>query len=626
MHHDIKDGVAVIAKNIRLTDDEKACFIENRMPRKDFPFPGKLYEDKRKPSGKMARNCCHEWFKIFEFIAYSEVEDGLFCLPCVLFPMAAHQGKRAQTLITAPYRNLKNAKADLQKHSTLEYHQDSNAVLEAFVNTRNAPHSRVDQVLSVEGCAIIAKNRCFLESIIRCIEHCGRQGIARRGHRDDGNPLMVDDTGGSMGNFKALVKLVSRADDTLREHLETCQKTSTYMSKNTQNDLLDCMSDHIQEQIVTEIKTQPSGEFFGIIADEVTDSSNWEQLGVIVRYLKDNEPQERLIEYVKCENIAGATIADLIIQRLSNIGLDLSKCRCQTYDGAGNMAGKEKGAANQFRVKTGNEKAIYFHCASHKLNLALSKASKVSEVHNMVCLMQSVGLFFKFSAKRQRTFEMAVEEICKKRNESPSTMKKKLKPLCETRWVERHTAFIDLQTLYEPLLDCLDGIEANDKRCWDPKSVTQASGLNAQLRSSKFIISFTVCHYIFGFTVGLSRLLQGTSMDIVKAYEEVGQVTQELVKIREDAKSEFSRLFSAASIMAQLAQVPIVKPRIVGCQTLRTNVPAENVEEFFRRAIFIPFLDGLINELQERFSGENRNAMQAMFLIPQNLLKMPESS
>lgn len=386
------------------------------------------------------------------------------------------------------------------------------------------------------------------------------------------------------------------------------------------------MSEHIQEQIVTEIKTQPSGEFFGIIADEVTDSSNWEQLGVIVRYLKDNEPQERLIEYVKCENIAGATIADLIIQRLSNIGLDLSKCRCQTYDGAGNMAGKEKGAANQFRVKTGNEKAIYFHCASHKLNLALSKASKVSEVHNMVCLMQSVGLFFKFSAKRQHTFEIAVEEICKKRNESPSTMKKKLKPLCETRWVERHTAFIDLQTLYEPLLDCLDGIEANDKRCWDPKSVTQASGLNAQLRSSKFIISFTVCHYIFGFTVGLSRLLQGTSKDIVKAYEEVGQVTQELVKIREDAESEFSRLFSAASIMAQLAQVPIVKPRIVGCQTLRTNVPAENVEEYFRRAIFIPFLDGLINELQERFSGENRNAMQAMFLIPQNLLKMPESS
>jgi hypothetical protein len=73
---------------------------------------------------------------------------------------------------------------------------------------------------------------------------------------------MVDDTGRSMGNFKTLVKLVSHADDTLREHLETYQKTSTYKSKITQNDLLDCMPEHIQDQIVVEIKTQHLGEFF----------------------------------------------------------------------------------------------------------------------------------------------------------------------------------------------------------------------------------------------------------------------------------------------------------------------------------------------------------------------------
>ena len=47
-------------------------------------------------------------------------------------------------------------------------------------------------------------------------------------------------------------------------------------------------------------------------------------------------------------------------------------CRAQTYDGAGNMAGKEKGAAATTCSKAGIEKAIYFHCTSHELNLSLS--------------------------------------------------------------------------------------------------------------------------------------------------------------------------------------------------------------------------------------------------------------
>ena len=40
-------------------------------------------------------------------------------------------------------------------------------------------------------------------------------------------------------------------------------------------------------------------------------------------------------------------------------------CRAQTYAGASNMTGKEKGAGAKFSSETGNEKAVYFHCTSH---------------------------------------------------------------------------------------------------------------------------------------------------------------------------------------------------------------------------------------------------------------------
>ena len=120
----------------------------------------------------------------------------------------------------------------------------------------------------------------------------------------------------------------------------------------------------MQGMIVDEINQQQ----FGLVADEVTESSNWQQHGVVVRYVKDDRPIERLLEYVKCPNIRDETIADLIIN------LNIKKCRTQIDDGAGNMARKQQEAADQLKWKTGNENPTYFYCASHELNLALSKS------------------------------------------------------------------------------------------------------------------------------------------------------------------------------------------------------------------------------------------------------------
>ena len=76
----------------------------------------------------------------------------------------------------------------------------------------------------------------------------------------------------------------------------------------------------------------------------MTDSSNRQQLGIVLRYVKDSVAAEKLIEYVKCHNIKGNTIAKLIIDTVTNVGINTSLCRSQTYDRAGNMSGKQKGA------------------------------------------------------------------------------------------------------------------------------------------------------------------------------------------------------------------------------------------------------------------------------------------
>ena len=69
----------------------------------------------------------------------------------------------------------------------------------------------------------------------------------------------------------------------LAEHFKTANCNSTYMSKTSQNELLLCIKKYIQDTIIDQVKS--AGGFFGIEADEVTDSSNWEELGLVIRYL-----------------------------------------------------------------------------------------------------------------------------------------------------------------------------------------------------------------------------------------------------------------------------------------------------------------------------------------------------
>ena len=50
-----------------------------------------------------------------------------------------------------------------------------------------------------------------------------------------------------------------------------------------------------------------------MVADEVTDCVNWEQIGIDIPYVYQQKPLERLIEYDKCDKIRGETIANLMI-------------------------------------------------------------------------------------------------------------------------------------------------------------------------------------------------------------------------------------------------------------------------------------------------------------------------
>ena len=114
------------------------------------------------------------------------------------------------------------------------------------------------------------------------------------------------------------------------------------------------------------------------------------------------------------------------------------------------MAGKSKGAAAIIAARY--PRAVYTHCAAHRLNLCVAKSCNLRQVSNMMRIADLVSRFLGISPKRQLALECWIESIF------ADEKRKKLKAMCCTRWVERHEAFQVFADLFLPIVSCLEKI------------------------------------------------------------------------------------------------------------------------------------------------------------------------
>ena len=121
----------------------------------------------------------------------------------------------------------------------------------------------------------LEKNRKRLAPIIDTVILLGRLGLAFRGHRDDSQfrANVGEYSSGGVGNFVELLNYrVRGGDSVLENHLRTCSKNASYISKTSQNELINCCGNYIKDILIKEIK---ENRFFSISADEASDSHAW---------------------------------------------------------------------------------------------------------------------------------------------------------------------------------------------------------------------------------------------------------------------------------------------------------------------------------------------------------------
>jgi hypothetical protein len=556
------------------------------------------------PCGKV-RRLTPFCFETYGWLTYSHHLAGLFCRICVFFaPENVGAAKSAaKQLVTEPCRRfsrLTGPNGFLYEHNKVHYHLSAKVAADNFRLRIHQPEFSVDNQLSSALEKKKTENRQIIRGIAEVILLCARMGLPLRGHRDDGQlppPPSINDIVTDQGQFRTMVQLYTLGNETLARHLANNAANATYLSKTTQNELIESMATVIRRNVSKEVK---SAEFFSVIADETTDISHRSQLSVSIRYVNNRKIVERFLEFVYPEALTGVALAEEIIGVLERAGLDLNKLVGQGYDGAAAMSGEFNGVQAIVKRRCGDQ-AAYVHCTAHAFNLTLVKASDIPEIRNTFGTVCSVATFINTSAVRTKALEEAIKEI------NDVSTKYRLKIPCQTRWVEKHEAIHTIWKLYPAICKVLADISQERN-----KASADASSLLASITKSDFIISLAVLNDVMSVTKTLAIVLQSASNDLISAVDHVAVLQHQLNAWRND-DDRFAKIFGKAE---EVLGEPLTIPRIVGRQKNRNNIPASSAEEYFQRAVYLPFLDGILAQLDAYFAPHKAHALRLCGLLP----------
>lgn len=293
-------------------------------------------------------------------------------------------------------------------------HEESKLHLNSLLANRLLKTSKpVNQQPSDSKRQEMIKSKKALEKIFDTISLLAEMGIPLRGH------------GSNDENSNLMQFLDRRAGDVpeLRWWLDN-ETHKKYLQHDFINEILEIISHATMREVIGEIKT---AKYFGIMVDEAVDVSKKEQVYLNARIvLPDLSVEERFLGFYETSGTTSEVLVNIIQDVLTRYDVKIENLRGQCYDGASNMSGHTAGV--QTKIRELENRAIYFHCAGHNLNLVCQDGmKKVDDVKNFLGVMKGLVNFVRESPKRLNFFQHIQFESVS-RHDLP-----KLSPFCPTR-------------------------------------------------------------------------------------------------------------------------------------------------------------------------------------------------
>lgn len=260
------------------------------------------------------------------------------------------------------------------------------------------------------------------------------------------------------------------------------------------------------------------------------------------------------------------------------------------------MAGKDGGVQAILREKYTN--ALYFHCASHVLNLVVNDLNSVPEVRNTISTIKDIINFFRESVLRRKY--------------APN-----IPAFCETRWTQKYRSISIFKTNFVALVAALETLSIEGNLMTRKK----AFQLHAAATKPTFIICTIMIAKYSAILEPVVNSLQSKSLDLFKCKDHIEKIISVISGHREEVDKVIEEILEEATAIAQAIDIELELPRLTQRQQHRSNHPRSNSTDYWKRSLLIPYLDSLKSSLENRFSKNNSPAFSLFMLHPSNMMK-----
>jgi hypothetical protein len=355
----------------------------------------------------------------------------------------------------------------------------------------------------------VDKNRHILHRLIMCIKFCGAFELALRGHDER-------ESSEDPGIYRGLINFAAELDSVLATHLNEA-KVFKGTSKMIQNELLDAIFAVYRTELIKEIK---AASFIALEADETTDTSNHQQMVVIIRYVSNNDHMqicERFWSFTRPVGYTAEELANSLSTELKQMlyPSENFKLIAQSYDGASVMSGKNNGV--QAILRKTYPFAYYIHCYAHQFNLIMEQAAQCHKKVKIFFANLSVfSSFFYRSPKRTAILDEMV--------------KRRLPRAVPTRWNFKSRTVNTLFEYKDSFIECFEKILDGERV--DSKTISEACGLLNHLKCPEFLYWLNLFHYIMPHVEIFFNQTQKRGINGLEIQIAVEQFEQQIVRIR----------------------------------------------------------------------------------------------
>ena len=278
------------------------------------------------------------------------------------------------------------------------------------------------------------------------------------------------------------------------------------------------------------------------------------------------------------------------------------------------MAGQRAGAAARFEVEAPD--THYYHPAMHCLNLSSAKAITVQSIRRAQDVIKDITSCFRSSAKRTDLLKSCIHE-----EEDIRISKTQLVKLYNAFRRAAHFSGLPTKSA-EVRMAALQRMSD-----WQsPDARKTAIILMNSIEQSSFVVSLVVLEVLSSLLVPTTRQLQKPSLDIVLAMDNIKDLIDTLRQMR--SADKFKELFAEASLVANMLDIELAKPRLASSSVYRAAAGAtdQSVEQYFRIYVFYPAIDSIVADLELRFGERQRRVVELARLIPAIMLKNSEDN